>query len=105
MSRVGQVVNLRAGWLPAPGGADCQSARRLTTCPTIAVLFFATVALAAGPPLPVAKPEQVGLSSERLKRIHELVARFQERGDIAGAVTVVARRGKLAHVEAQGFSD
>src|SRR5438132_4059739 len=72
------------------------------------LILFACAAFGAAPPpspLPVGKPEQVGLSTERLKRIHQLIARFQERGDIAGAVTVVARRGKLAYIEAQGYSD
>lgn len=56
-------------------------------------------------PLPKAKPEQVGLSSERIQRLHAFVGRFIERGEIAGAVTVVARRGKLVDFEAQGYSD
>ncbi len=51
------------------------------------------------------KPEDVGISSERLKRIHELVDRRIESHDIAGAVTLVARKGKVAYFEAQGLSD
>jgi CubicO group peptidase (beta-lactamase class C family) len=71
-------------------------------------LLLALAAFGAGPspsPLPVAKPEQVGLSSDRLKKVHDLIERYRQNGDIAGAVTVVSRRGKLAHFEAQGFSD
>jgi CubicO group peptidase (beta-lactamase class C family) len=73
----------------------------------LAAIAIASAALAAGPvsPLPVAKPEQVGLSSERLKRVHELIDRYIKNGDIPGAVTVVLRRGKLAHLEAQGEGD
>jgi CubicO group peptidase (beta-lactamase class C family) len=52
-----------------------------------------------------AKPEQVGLSLERLKRIHELIDRRIESRDISGAVTLVARRGQVAHLEAQGLMD
>src|SRR5262245_37588031 len=52
-----------------------------------------------------AKPEEVGLSSERLKRIHNLIERRIEARDISGAVTLVARRGKVAHFEAQGLMD
>ena len=55
--------------------------------------------------LQVAKPEDVGLSSERLKRISELMDRRIKAGDIAGAVTIVARRGRIAHFEAQGLVD
>jgi CubicO group peptidase (beta-lactamase class C family) len=55
--------------------------------------------------LPVAKPEEVGLSSERLQRIHEMVMRHVEAGDISGAVTMVARRGRVVHFEAHGLMD
>src|SRR5262245_21535551 len=51
------------------------------------------------------KPEDVGLSSERLQRINDAVHRYIESGQITGAVTVVARRGKVAHLEAQGLMD
>src|SRR5436190_15753024 len=51
------------------------------------------------------KPEDVGLSSERLQRINEAVQRYIDSGQITGAVTVVARRGKVAHFEAQGLMD
>ena len=51
------------------------------------------------------KPEDVGLSSERLQRINESVQRYIDSGQVTGAVTVVARRGKVAHFEAQGLMD
>jgi CubicO group peptidase (beta-lactamase class C family) len=49
-----------------------------------------------------AKPEDVGLSSDRLQRIHEVMERHIQAGDIAGGVTLVARKGRLAHLEAHG---
>lgn len=55
--------------------------------------------------LPAAKPEDVGLSSERLQRIHEMVMRRVEARDISGAVTIVARRGRVVHFEAHGLMD
>jgi CubicO group peptidase (beta-lactamase class C family) len=60
--------------------------------------------LAAGS-VPAAKPEEVGLSSERLKRIHDAVRRQIDAQNICGAVTIVARRGRVAHFEAQGLMD
>jgi len=51
------------------------------------------------------RPEQVGLSSQRLERIGELVDRHVEAGDIAGAVTLVARDGRIAHLEGHGSMD
>ena len=55
--------------------------------------------------VPAGTPEAVGLSSERLQRVSEVVRKHIEAGDVAGAVTLVARRGKIAHFEAQGFAD
>jgi CubicO group peptidase (beta-lactamase class C family) len=51
------------------------------------------------------KPEDIGLSSTRLQRIHEAVQRHIDAHDISGAVTVVARKGRLAHLEAHGLMD
>ncbi len=58
-----------------------------------------------GGSLPEAPPERVGLSSERLGRIRETMARHMAEHNIAGAVTLVARRGQVAHVEAHGMMD
>jgi CubicO group peptidase (beta-lactamase class C family) len=52
-----------------------------------------------------AKPEDVGFSSERLQRVHETIQRHIEGRDITGAVTLVARRGRIAHFEAHGMKD
>ena len=49
------------------------------------------------------KPEDVGLSSERLSRIHEAVQRHIAAHDISGAVTLVARRGRVVNFEAHGL--
>jgi CubicO group peptidase (beta-lactamase class C family) len=62
-------------------------------------------ALHAAPPLPVAKPEDVGMSSERLQRVDAFVNRLQADGQISGAVTAVVRHGKLVHLAAQGYGD
>jgi len=54
---------------------------------------------------PTGKPEDVGLSSERLKRVAELVQRHITAGSFSGAVTLVARNGRIAYHEAQGLMD
>ncbi len=53
----------------------------------------------------VALPEQVGLSSTRLQRIDAVVQSFIERGVISGAVTLVARKGRVVRLAAQGQMD
>jgi len=52
------------------------------------------VGKSAAATLPTAKPEEVGLSSERLQRIYEMMMRRVEANEISGAVTLVARRGR-----------
>ncbi len=69
------------------------------------LFLFLTLSLVAAPPLTMSKPEDVGLSSERLQRINQMIQRRIDAGELAGAVTLVARRGKIAHFEAQGVSD
>jgi len=54
---------------------------------------------------PKTKPEEAGFSSERLKRVHELIQQHVDAGDFSGAVTLVARNGRIAHFEAQGMMD
>ena len=55
--------------------------------------------------LPKASPEEAGISTERLKRVHALAQRYIDRGDIAGSVALVARKGRIVHLEAQGVMD
>jgi CubicO group peptidase (beta-lactamase class C family) len=52
-----------------------------------------------------AKPESVGLSEERLGRIHNAMQRHIDAHDISGAVTLVARKGQIAWFHAQGAMD
>jgi len=72
----------------------------------LCALFTAFVSLAAlGPGLPTASPESVGLSAERLQRIAAAVERQIAEKRIAGAVTLVARKGRVAWFKAQGMTD
>jgi CubicO group peptidase (beta-lactamase class C family) len=54
---------------------------------------------------PGGKPEDVGMSSERLQRVNEVVKSYIDSGQISGAVTMVSRKGRVAHFEAQGLMD
>jgi CubicO group peptidase (beta-lactamase class C family) len=55
--------------------------------------------------LPMARPESVGLSSERLDRISSVVQHDIDDKRIAGAVTVVVRHGKVAWFKSHGMMD
>jgi CubicO group peptidase (beta-lactamase class C family) len=70
----------------------------------ILLTLVAAVTLTAAS-LPSSRPEEVGLSSERLQRIHSMVVRHVELGDITGAVILVARKGEVAYVDVQGTMD
>jgi len=58
-----------------------------------------------GEPLPRAKPEDVGMSSERLAEIARVINADVEKGRLPGAVIAIARKGKLVYYEALGFRD
>ncbi len=70
-----------------------------------ALCLLASGAAFAEAPLPRAKPEEVGLSSERLARIGETLKADIEAGRIPGAVIAIARRGKLVALDAYGWRD
>jgi len=70
-----------------------------------AVLLAAIAMPLAGASVPSTKPEDVGLSSERLQRVHQTIQRHLDEHDISGAVTLVARRGRIVHLEAHGVMD
>lgn len=69
------------------------------------LLVAATMAWPSAAAGPAAKPEDVGMSTDRLRRIHELVQRHIDAKDFSGAVTLVARNGRVAHLEAHGLMD
>ena len=70
----------------------------------VMLLFVLILPVSAAAPT-TGKPEEVGVSTERLQRITQMIKRRIDAGDLAGAVTLVARRGKIVHLVAQGVSD
>jgi CubicO group peptidase (beta-lactamase class C family) len=52
-----------------------------------------------------AKPETVGMSAERLARIGPAMQRYIDAKLVPGTVTLVARKGKIVHLEARGQRD
>ena len=76
--------------------------RRLLTL-VVAFLLVAQTLFAQG--LSPAKPETVGMSSERLGRLTEVLQAYVDDGRLAGAVAIVARHGKIAYLEAVGHRD
>ncbi|MDP2958547.1 MAG: serine hydrolase domain-containing protein [Longimicrobiales bacterium] len=81
--------------------------RRLSPARRIALLAvgFFLVLPAFAEKLPTTRPELVGLSTERLGRIGELMQKYVDEGRLGGAVTLVARNGKVAYLQSFGKLD
>ena len=73
----------------------------LTVFVVSAILALVSIT-ASGEPLPAANPDQVGLSSQRLERIGQLLKTDVDKGKIPGAVALVGRKGRVAYFEAFG---
>jgi CubicO group peptidase (beta-lactamase class C family) len=59
----------------------------------------------ANDPLPRAKPQDVGISSQRLDRVSDFLRAEIARGRMPGAVLAIARNGKLVYLQAFGYRD
>ena len=55
--------------------------------------------------VPIARPEEVGISEARLARVAPMIDRYIESGKIPGALTLVARRGRVVHCAVAGMRD
>ena len=77
--------------------------------PQIPLSLFAAALILCAPAfsqnLPEARPEAVGMSSERLARIGAAVQKAIDDKRIAGAVTLVVRHGEVAWFDARGMAD
>lgn len=74
----------------------------------IPILFSLSFSASADTPasgLPMAEPESVGVSAQRLSRIDDFMQRYIDNEMVAGTVTLVARQGKVVHFRAQGMKD
>ena len=79
----------------------------------MAVLAAAVAAGSASAPgdvpdmagVPAAEPEAVGMSSARLERLDRVMQGYIDRDEVAGVVTLVARKGKVVHFSALGERD
>ena len=85
--------------------------KRLVTLVSILVCFAVidvrppVLSQAALRGLPSARPEEVGMSAERLARIRVAMQRYVDKGLVPGVVTLVARKGRVVHFDSIGFRD
>lgn len=75
--------------------------------PTIRMLAFALLlsSQAVAQPLPAAAPQEQGISAQRLARLHGFMDQAVARGDYLGAVTLLARRGRIVDWRGYGYQD
>ena len=72
------------------------------------MVLFVIVLLAgaaAGQGIRSVAPNGTGLSNERLDRIGAVMKDHVDKGHIAGAIGLIARRGKVGYFETYGFQD
>ncbi|MCJ7663781.1 MAG: beta-lactamase family protein [Desulfobacterales bacterium] len=69
----------------------------------VLLISLCTASVSFAKVLGTAKPESVGLSSERLKRIDAVLKADVEKGVIPGAVLLIARKGKIAYFKSFGI--
>ena len=72
---------------------------------SIVFVFIVCSVNVAAQSLNEVSPEQVGMSAERLARLDGLLDDHIEQAKIAGAVALIARRGKIAYFESFGWRD
>lgn len=53
----------------------------------------------------IVTPEEVGLSSTRLEHLRTAAQGYVDQGKLVGLITLVARHGKVAHLECYGLMD
>jgi len=78
---------------------------KLRSLLTLFFILFLLTPDAAVHSLPVATPREVGFSEVRLSRINQVVQGYVDEQKIAGAITLIARKGKLAHFQIFGMMD
>ena len=87
----------------------CTAPLALRTSLLLALLAASLPGATAGDSkeIPRSKPEDVGISAERLERINEVIKRYVDDKKVSGAVTLVARKVSvhgLGTLKNKGFS-
>jgi CubicO group peptidase (beta-lactamase class C family) len=82
-----------------------QLARKFLYSLLLAGVFAGVSGVVVAADLGSARAESVGMSSQRLSRLGSEMKALVDRGELPGVVTMVARNGKVVHLEAAGKRD
>ena len=75
---------------------------KTASCIFLIVAFFLLANPAVAKNLYYGKPESVGMSSDRLARIKPALQQYVDNKELVGAVSMIARNGKVIHFEKVG---
>jgi len=78
---------------------------KILRCVLILGIGIGFVSVSSAAEIPSAKPEEVGMSAAKLGELNPVVQKLVDENKVAGAITIVARKGKIVHFEAQGLRD
>ncbi len=70
----------------------------------LVVLNITHLSSASAAEIPMAAPESVGVSSQRLERMTSMLQGYIDDDLLSGTVSLIARDGKVIHLESQGWS-
>lgn len=79
--------------------------RHAFTRAAFSLVLLGVAFAASAQSLQPASPDTVGLSTERLERLSDALQKYVYDGQVAGSVTLIARRGSIAYFEAFGERD
>ncbi len=71
----------------------------------LTVILCLTACLATAGELPVVKPEDAGMSSERLAKVDAAMDGLVSEKKLAGGIVMIARHGKIVHLKSHGMMD
>jgi len=94
---------VEGGWLA--GAQTPAMALALSIATVLAVTGAAAERHDSEAKLPLANASELGFSRERLDRLRALLQARVARGDLAGAVVLLSRRGQIGFLETLGWSD
>ncbi|HEU0040010.1 MAG TPA: serine hydrolase domain-containing protein, partial [Verrucomicrobiae bacterium] len=72
---------------------------------TLALFLSLALVVSSRAQLPTTSPQRAGFDPARLEVLHAITKRFVEEGQHAGAITLLARNGKLVDFQAFGYRD
>src|SRR5688500_13701222 len=75
------------------------------TCGAVVLALALAATTLSAQSLPTAVPESVGVSTDRIDRLHRGMQGFVERHEAAGLVTLLIRGGKIVDQHAYGMQD